>query len=192
MLRTARSTCPRCLGSPISKVNRLNATRSRLVVTAADKILTCWSDSTLVTSAKSLVRSSASTWMATRNTEPSLGAQCTLTSRSRWVSVRCWMFTQSARCTDTPCPCVTNPGIGSPGTGVQHRDSRTQTSAAPSTSTPESPGVLGRGAPAGARPAGDVHLPAADPARRPDQLVDDRLGTDLALADRGIQPGQIR
>ena len=36
--------------------------------------------------------------------------------------------------------------IGSPGTGVQHRDSRTHTSGAPSTSTPESPDVLGCGA----------------------------------------------
>ncbi len=55
---------------------------------------------------------------------------------------------QSVRCTDTPLPRVTNPVILSPGTGVQHFDSRAQTSADPSTLTPESPGatcgVVGR------------------------------------------------
>src|SRR6185437_11042736 len=128
---------------PISKLNLLSATRSLLVVTEADKMLTCWSDSTRVTSASSLVRSRASTWMATRNTEASFGAQCTVTIRSFCVCVRWARFTQSARCTDTPWPWVTNPWISSPGTGVQHLDSRTQTSETPSTSTPESlgPGV---------------------------------------------------
>ena len=127
-------------------MNRLNATRSRLVVTVADKMLTCRSDSTLVTSESSLVRSSASTWMATRKTEPSVGAQWTSTIRSRWVSDRWTMFTQSTRCTDTPWPWVTKPVIWSPGTGVQHRDRRTHTSGAPVTSTPESPGARGCGA----------------------------------------------
>src|ERR1700728_2049385 len=138
MVRTARSTLARCLGSAISKVNRLTATRSRLVVTDADRMFTCWSDRTLVTSDSSRVRSSASTWIATRNTEASLGAQWTGTMRSRWVSDRCSRLTQLARWTETPCPWVTKPEISSPGTGVQHLDSRTQTSATPSTSIPES------------------------------------------------------
>src|ERR1700722_5006397 len=46
MARTARRTWPRCLGSPISNVKRLTATRSRLVVTVADKMLTGWADRT--------------------------------------------------------------------------------------------------------------------------------------------------
>jgi hypothetical protein len=41
---------------------------------------------------------------------------------------------------------VTKPVISSPGTGVQHRDSRTQTSGAPLTSTPGSPAGRGGGA----------------------------------------------
>src|ERR1035441_972622 len=56
------------------------------------------------------------------------------------------MLTQSTGCTDTPWPWVTKPVIGSPGTGVQHRDRRTQTSGAPVTSTPGSPGARGCGA----------------------------------------------
>src|SRR5690606_8873872 len=73
MERTAFSTCPRCFGSPISNVKRLTATRSRVVVTDADRMLTCWSDSTRVTSDSSRGRSSASTWIATRKTESSPG-----------------------------------------------------------------------------------------------------------------------
>src|SRR5690242_16921193 len=44
--RTALSTWPRCLGSPISNVNRDVATRSRDVWTAAERMFTCWSDRT--------------------------------------------------------------------------------------------------------------------------------------------------
>ncbi len=70
-----------------------------------------------------------------RGQEPwlSFGDQCTATTRSGSDWTRCWMFTQSVRCTDTPLPLVTKPVILSPGTGVQHFDSRAQTSAAPST-----------------------------------------------------------
>ena len=131
MARTARSTWPRCLGSPISKVNRLTATRSRLVVTEADRMFTCWSDSARVTSDSSRVRSSASTWMATRNTESSVGRPAHVDQPLALESGRWARFTQSARCTDTPWPRVTKPMISSPGTGVQHRDSRTHTSGAP-------------------------------------------------------------
>ena len=67
--------------------------------------------------------------------------------RSSWVSVRCARLTQLARCTETPWPWVTKPWISSPGTGVQHLDRRTQTSAAPSTSMPESVAELGLGTP---------------------------------------------
>ena len=45
-------------------------------------------------------------------------------------------FGQSARCTDTPRPRVTNPRISSPGTGLQQRDRRTSTSSTPLTTTP--------------------------------------------------------
>src|ERR1700683_1418666 len=141
MLRTALSTCRRCSGSPISNVNLLSATRSRLVLTVADRILTCCSEMALVTSDSRPVRSSASTWIAARNLELSLGDQCTETTRSGSDWTRCCTFTQSARCTETPLPLVTKPVILSPGTGVQHLDNRAQTSPAPSTETPESPGA---------------------------------------------------
>src|SRR6266581_3255332 len=48
---------------------------------------------------------------------------------------------QSERWTLTPCPRVTNPMIGSRGTGVQHRASLTQTSSTPLTSTPRLAGL---------------------------------------------------
>jgi len=48
-------------------------------------------------------------------------------------------FTQSVRCTETPCPRVTKPSTASPGTGVQQRASLTQTSETPFTTTPGSP-----------------------------------------------------
>src|ERR1022692_1303470 len=93
----------------------------------------------LVISESRPVRSRASTWMAARNRELSLGDQRTPTTRSGCEETRCCTLTQSLRCTETPLPRVTNPVILSPGTGVQHFDSRAQTSAAPSTDTPESP-----------------------------------------------------
>ena len=80
----------------------------------------------------------------TRKTEASDGAQSTSTMRSSWVSLRSARLTQSARCTETPWPRVTKPRMSSPGTGVQHLDRRTQTSAAPSTTMPESVPELGR------------------------------------------------
>ena len=66
------------LGVAHFEVKRLIATRSLVVWTLADRMLTCWSDRIRVTSESSRVRSSASTWMATRKTEASDGAQCTL------------------------------------------------------------------------------------------------------------------
>ena len=49
-------------------------------------------------------------------------------SAARARAASAFAFGQSARCTLTPCPRVTNPMISSPGTGVQHRPSRTHTS----------------------------------------------------------------
>src|ERR1700683_1072593 len=146
MLRTALSTCRRCSGSPISNVNLLRATRSRLVLTVADRMLTCCSDMALVTSDSKPVRSSASTWIAARNLELSLGDQCTETTRSGCDWTRGRTLTHLVGCPDTPLPLVTKPVMLSPGTGVQHLDRRAQTSAAPSPDTPESPGATcGRG-----------------------------------------------
>src|SRR3954466_10115399 len=113
------------------------ATRSLVVVTEADRMFTCWSESTRVTSDNSRDRSSASTWMATRNTEDADGAHSTSTIRSG-CAVSDTAFTQSARCTDTPLPRVTKPTMLSPGTGVQQRASFTQMSEAPLTTTPGS------------------------------------------------------
>src|SRR3954453_15104269 len=138
MPRTELSTAPRCLGSPISKVKRDSAMRSRLVDTDADRMLTGWSDSVLVTYDSSRARSSASTWIWTRNTLVADGAHSTSTTRSRWVALSARTFEQSVRCTETPSPRVTKPTIVSPGTGVQHFASLTHTSLAPFTTTPGS------------------------------------------------------
>src|ERR1022692_520752 len=73
----------------------------------------------LVISESRPVRSRASTWMAARNRELSLGDQRTPTTRSGCEETRCCTLTQSLRCTETPLPRVTNPVILSPG----HRDS---------------------------------------------------------------------
>jgi hypothetical protein len=131
-------TWSRWAGSPISKVNFEMATRSREVWTDAERMLTPLSESTRVTSERRRLRSSASTASWTRKTVPAEGAQETSMSRSGWDR-RESAFVQSARCTDTPFPRVTKPMIGSPGTGVQHRASFTQTSDMPLTSTPGSP-----------------------------------------------------
>src|SRR5664280_3237220 len=93
------------------------ATRSRVVATDADMMLTWASESTRVTSESSRVRSSASTWTATRNTDAADGAHSTSTSRSLWLSKPATLA-QSGRCTDTPLPRVTKPMIAAPGTDV--------------------------------------------------------------------------
>ena len=82
-------------------------------------MFTCWSDSARVMSDSSRLRSSASTWICTRNELGAVGAHSTSTSRSG-VGRRLPAFTQSVRCTETPEPWVTKPRIWSPGTGVQH------------------------------------------------------------------------
>lgn len=53
-------------GSPISKTNRLIATRSRVVFTEAERMFTWFSERTRVTSESSDLRSSASIWISTR------------------------------------------------------------------------------------------------------------------------------
>ena len=46
-------------------------------------------------------------------------------------------FGHAARWTETPLPIVTKPMIGSPGTGLQHFESRTSTSSTPAIRIPE-------------------------------------------------------
>src|SRR5262249_49926225 len=101
-----------------------------------------------------------------------------LTIRSGSASTRWAMLMQSVRCTDTPLPLVTNPMILSPGTGVQHLDSRAQTSADPSTATPESP-VTGRGVAGLVRTVASARSSCA-PARPPADLIS-LVVTDCAL-----------
>ena len=105
------------------------------------------SESAIVMSESSRARSSASTWMLTRNIDWPVGAHSTSCSRSGWLS-RLAALVQSLRCTETPPPLVTKPRMSSGGTGVQHLASLTQTSGAPLTMTPVSPpaGVRGAGA----------------------------------------------
>ena len=115
------------------------------------------SDNARVTSASSRDRSRASTWMFTRNTLDGVGAHSTSTSRSG-CSLRFGTFTQSSRCTETPDPRVTNPMIGSPGTGVQHLASLIHRSSAPLATTPTSCEVDAR------RPGVGVMVSAASSA----------------------------
>ena len=58
-------------------------------------------------------------------------------------------FGQSARCTETPLPIVTYPMIGSPGTGLQHFESRTSTSSTPAIRMPLELRAIRRGGGAG-------------------------------------------
>jgi hypothetical protein len=108
-------------------------------------MLTRSSASALVTSESSRCRSSASTWIATRNTAPGWEAQSTSTSRSG-LRFRSPALVQSVRCTLTPPPRVTKPRMSSPGTGVQHFASLAQTSVMPWTMTPGSPLAVRRAA----------------------------------------------
>ena len=124
-------------------MNRLIATRSPEVVTDADRMFTFSSASTRVTSDSSRCRSSASTWMATRNTDDGDGAQSTSMMRSACCCSDAALV-QSVRCTLTPPPRVTNPRIWSPGTGVQHLASLVSTPGAPGTETPTSSLLRGR------------------------------------------------
>src|ERR1700726_3725210 len=91
------------------------------------------------------------------------------------------MFTQLARWTETPWPCVTKPVISSPGTGVQHLDSRTQTSEAPSTSIPESDAVRGLGARATLGGIGVISARSSCAPAAPLTARTRRVTTDWAL-----------
>ena len=106
--------------SPISNENREIARRAREVCTCAERMFTWFSDSTRVTSYSRDLRSSASTWISTRNREDRVGAHATSLTRSS-PSGTTFMFAQSLRCTEIPEPRVTKPTISSGGTGVQHR-----------------------------------------------------------------------
>ena len=89
-----------------------------------------------------------------------VGAHSTSINRSG-SSRSDFTFVQSARCTDTPLPRVTNPTISSPGTGVQHFASLTRMSGAPRTSTPESPPRGARLRPTCGRSMGPVEVSSA-------------------------------
>ena len=132
--------------------------------------------------------------MATRKTDWAVGAHSTSTMRSGWVW-RFSTFAQSARCTETPAPRVTQPMISSPGTGVQQRASFDSTSVAPLTMTPASPRAvrLRRSRVAGSRtPSAELLSRALLAAVRLDQTPYDGLCGDVALADGGIQAGDVR
>ena len=128
---SARSTWLRYLGSPISRMNRPIILRSFVVVTEpTDGYVLNGQRSSDIGKKPDPV--GCFHLDGDPESEASDSAQCTATMRSCCLWVRCVRFTQSARCTDTPWPWVTNPVISSPGTGLQHLDSRTHTSGAPS------------------------------------------------------------
>ena len=175
-----RAPRPRCVGSPISNVNRESAIRSRVVVTDADRMLTCWSDSARVTSDSSRARSSASTWICDEEharrrrapTRPRPSAPAAARSDAT--------LAQSTRCTETPLPAGDEAdGSSRPAPGVQHFASLTHTSSTPRTTTPGSPlraraplGLTGRRGRLGdvlgraLRAAQRLHQPLHDGLRR--------------------------
>ncbi len=137
------------------------------------------------------VRSSASTWIATRNTDADDGAHSTSTIRSgsaaserrRWCS-RCGAPRRRS-------PRVTKPRIASPGTGVQQRASLTQTSLAPLTTTPGSPAGRRRLVRARHRVSAMSSTAPSGPPSDCDQPLHHRLRRDVALADRRVQRGDV-
>ena len=141
-------------------------------------------DNVCATSRSRLERSSASTSIDTTNVAGWSWSHSTSMSRSACPTSPA-AFAQSVRCTDTPRPRVTNPMISSPGTGVQHRDSRTMTSSRPSTCTPVARRSRRRGV-SGGRDGGDgqLLLPAAQLAV---EALHDALRRHVALADRGVE-----
>ena len=75
----------------------------------------------------------ATTSMVATKTPDDRWSHSTSMSRSRDRLASEAALAQSARCTETPRPRVTNPMISSPGTGVQQRERRTIMSSRPST-----------------------------------------------------------
>ena len=160
----------------------------------ADRMLTCWSDSTRVTSESSRVRSSASTWICDEEHDCWRGRPLDLDEPLGLLRAATRRWCSRARCTETPLPRVTKPMIGSPGTGVQHLASLTQTSATPLTTTPGSP-LAGRrarlvrvGVVASARSSAGALLAAE--RLRPAGCTT-VCAADVALADRGVERGDV-
>ena len=122
-------------------------------------------------------------------------ATSSTSTRRSCCALSCATLAQLVRCTDTPCPRVTKPTISSPGTGVQQRDSLTQTSGSPGDHH-----ARGRAPPGPARlrirvgtevSARSSSAPSTPPSDC-DELLHDRLGGDVALAHRRVQRGDVR
>ncbi len=76
-------------------------------------------------------------WISTLYSDAADRSPSHCTSMMRFGSFfRSAALGQSARCTLTPRPRVTNPMMSSPGTGLQHLDRRTRMSSRPFTTTP--------------------------------------------------------
>src|SRR5262249_34529792 len=205
MLRMVDRSDSRWEGSPSSMSKRILDTRSDPVWVVQVRMLTWWSANAAVTSRSSRARSRALTSIEAMNTPPGSRSHSTSMSRSAWPSASETALAQSARWTETPRPRVTNPMISSPGTGVQHRDSRTNTSSRPSTCTPAGPRggrgprrAAARGAAGGAGPAGladggrqGLLGPGADLPQRLGHPGGRGLGRHVVLADRRVHGVEI-
>ena len=152
-------------------------------------MLTFTSASVLVMSDSSRARSSASTWIVTRNTDADVRSQVTSTSRGLLLRRRRRWCSPPGAPTPPP-PLVMNPRISSPGTGVQHRASLTWMSLMPLTSTPRPPSPPVRRRPSTARTA---RRPPRRPAprRRAGHDLGRRAARDVVLPDRGVQRGDV-
>ena len=145
-----------------------------------ERMFTWCSASTWATSRRSRERSSASTSTDTTNVAGCVVVPLDL-DEPVGLADEAAALAQSARWTDTPRPRVTKPMISSPGTGVQHRDSRTITSSSPSTCTP-----VGRRSARGPRAAVAAAVTGSC-SSPPRELALQRAAT-TALADTWLSP----
>ena len=188
-------TVSRCLASAISKVKRVLATRLRAVceVGAEDVHVRVGQHHGDVGEEAGPVErldldvdqeAWTGRWGPTRPRAASRGWL-----RSSLALVQSW------RWTETPPPLVTKPRISSGGTGVQHFASLTHTSGAPLTTTPDvaaGAAELAALAAAGDRDGlGEVLLRALVAAVHLDDTAYDGLRRDVALADRGVERGDV-
>ena len=156
-------------------------------------MLTCWSDSTRVTSESSRDRSSASTWIATRNTDDADGAHSTSTIRSGWP----------ARASRVDAVLAVHRDAAAPGDEADDAVARHRRAAAGQLDpdvrraldddagvawTSAAGGCVTPGVVTSARSSVAPSSPPSDSTSR----ADDRLRRHVAVADRGVQRGDVR
>ena len=149
----------------------------------------------MVMSESSRARSSASTWMLTRNVDWPVGAHSTSSSRSGWLEQARRRWCSRLRCTETPPPLVTKPRIAS---GRHRRAALGELDPDVGDALDDDAGVAA-GADACERPRRPVIVTASArsscgavvAAVQVDDPAYDGLGAEVALADRGVERGDV-